>query len=186
MVAVTEKKFNWSRMVLKIGSSLIAPEKFRTSTDYLLPIASFILQARQQGKQIVLVSSGSVAAGQAIFSGAVAEQKSLMEKQALAAIGQNHVMQLWQRFFDFPCAQVLLTHDDLNQRQRYVNARNTLRQLIDWDALPVVNENDSVAVDELRVGDNDNLAAHVAALVDADLLAIASDVDGLFLQQPGT
>ncbi|WP_216075802.1 amino acid kinase family protein, partial [Acinetobacter indicus] len=99
-------------------------------------------------------------------------------RPALAALGQAQLMGLWQRFFERPVAQVLLTHDDLRNRRRYLNARAPLNELLRLGALPVVNENDTVSVDELKLGDNDNLAATVAALVDADALFIATDIDG--------
>ncbi|WP_017917301.1 glutamate 5-kinase, partial [Xanthomonas sp. SHU 308] len=105
-------------------------------------------------------------------------------RQALAALGQAQLIALWQRFFERPVAQVLLTHDDLRNRRRYLNARATLGELLRLGALPVVNENDTVSVDELKLGDNDNLAAIVAALVDADALFIATDIDGLYTADP--
>ncbi len=107
-------------------------------------------------------------------------------RQALAALGQAQLIGLWQRFFERPVAQVLLTHDDLRNRRRYLNARATLNELLRLGALPVVNENDTVSVDELKLGDNDNLAATVAALVDADALFIATDIDGLYSADPRT
>ncbi|MEP6897104.1 MAG: glutamate 5-kinase, partial [Rhodanobacter sp.] len=105
-------------------------------------------------------------------------------RQALAALGQAPMIALWQSLSTRPVAQVLLTHDDLRNRRRYLNARATLRELLALQVLPVVNENDTVAVDELKLGDNDNLAAIVAALVDADVLLIASDVDALYTADP--
>jgi glutamate 5-kinase len=105
-------------------------------------------------------------------------------RQALAALGQAPMIALWQSLSARPVAQVLLTHDDLRNRRRYLNARATLRDLLMLDVLPVINENDTVAVDELKLGDNDNLAAIVAALVDADLLLIASDIDALYTADP--
>ncbi len=175
----------WKRAVIKVGSALIAPDGKHLSTRYLLSLAEFIIASRRAGKDIVLVSSGSVAAG-AIFSKKLSRKKnrSIPEKQALAAIGQPQMMQHWQKLFDFPCAQVLLTRADLENRQRFVNAKNTLNQLLAENILAIVNENDSVAVDELKVGDNDNLASHVAVLVDADILIICSDVNGLYSSNP--
>ncbi len=174
----------WQRAVIKVGSALIAPEG-ELSTQFLSSIAKFIIDSRELGKELVLVSSGSVAAG-AIFSKKISKkkQRSIPEQQALAAIGQPQMMQHWQNLFNFPCAQVLLTKADLQNRQRFVNAKNTLNQLLGERILAIVNENDSVAVDELKVGDNDNLAAHVAVLVDADVLFICSDVDGLYSANP--
>ena len=172
----------WKRAVIKVGSNLIAPEGERLSTRYLLGIAGLIADARAGGREVVLVSSGAVAAGRALLG--KEDGRSIPAKQALAALGQPRMLEYWSRLFDFPCAQVLLGYDDLQNRRRFVNAKNTLRELLHRAALPIVNENDSVAVDELRVGDNDNLAAHVAVLIEADLLLILSDVDGLFAADP--
>src|SRR4029077_15993361 len=129
------------------------------------------------GREVVLVSSGAVAAGRARLATTTLRNDGLVLRQALAALGQRRMVGLWQSLLDAPVAQVLLTHDDLRNRRRYLNARNTLLELLRLRAIPVVNENDTVAVEELKLGDNDNLAAIVAALVDADLLLIASDVD---------
>jgi glutamate 5-kinase len=172
----------WKRAVIKVGSNLIAPEGRRLSTRYLLGIARLVIDARGQGREVVLVSSGAVAAGRALLG--QAEPLGIPAKQALAALGQPRMFEAWSRLFDFPCAQVLLGYDDLQNRRRFVNAKNTLRELLRLQALPIVNENDSVAVDELRVGDNDNLAAHVAVLIEADLLLMLSDVDGLYAADP--
>ena len=175
----------WRRAVLKVGSSLLAAAGGGLSTRHALGLAEFIAASHRAGREVVLVSSGAVAAGRAAVRG-IGAQAPLAAKQALAAIGQTQMVALWQRFFDRPVAQVLLTHDDLRHRRRYLNARGTLRELLQLGALPVVNENDTVAVDELKLGDNDNLAAIVAALVDADLLLIASDIDGLCTANPRT
>ncbi len=179
----------FERVVIKVGSSLIAPDGRGCSTRYLLGVARLIQHWWQQGRQVVLVSSGSVAAGRDRLPGAQpGAATGLVHKQALAAVGQTLLMTHWQRLFDRPCAQVLLTRADLQRRRRFLNARDTMEQLLCLDTLPVVNENDTLAVDELKLGDNDNLAAHVAVLCDADLLVILSDVDGLYdrpPQQPG-
>lgn len=172
----------WKRAVLKVGSHLIAPGGERLSTRHLLSIARFIAEARAEGREVVLVSSGAVAAGRALLG--TLDSGALPAKQALAAIGQPRMFEAWARLLDGPCAQVLLAFDDLQNRRRFVNAKNTLRELLRAGVLPIINENDSVAVDELRVGDNDNLAAHVAVLVEADLLVILSDIDGLFDADP--
>jgi glutamate 5-kinase len=176
----------WRRAVLKVGSSLLAASDTGLSTRHVLALAEFVRVSRAAGRELVIVSSGAVAAGRALLRQRGAERDSLAGKQALAALGQAQVVALWQRFFDAPVAQVLLTHDDLRNRRRYLNARATLRELLRLDAIPVVNENDTVGVDELKLGDNDNLAAMVAALVDADLLLIASDVPGLYDADPRT
>jgi glutamate 5-kinase len=172
----------WKRAVLKVGSNLIAPGGQRLSTRNLLSIARFIAEARADGREVVLVSSGAVAAGRALLGGL--DASALPAKQALAAIGQPRMVEAWARLLDVPCAQVLLAFDDLQNRRRFVNAKNTLRALLHAGVLPIINENDSVAVDELRLGDNDNLAAHVAVLVEADLLVILSDIDGLYDADP--
>lgn len=176
---------HWRRAVLKVGSSLVAPEGV-LSTRYRLGIARFIAEARLQQREIILVSSGAVAAGRTVLP-TLAEhgRKYLSGKQALAAAGQARLIMSWATLFDFPVAQLLLTAADLQDRQRYVNAKNTLRELLNADCLPIINENDSIITDELKVGDNDNLAAHVASLIDADLLIIGSDIDGLYDKYPG-
>lgn len=177
----------WRRAVIKIGSSLIAEGGKKISTKYLLPIASFIFEARSQGKEIILVSSGAVAAGLSTQPQLQNKpQRSIPEKQALAAVGQSLMMSTWGRLFDFPCAQLLLTYDDILNRKRFVNAKNTMSELLKFKVLPIVNENDTVAVDELKVGDNDNLAAYVSVLAEADLLIICSDIDGLYDADPRT
>ncbi|MBE1298377.1 MAG: glutamate 5-kinase [Alteromonadaceae bacterium] len=176
------QKISWQRAVLKIGSALVAPDGEGCSGEYVLNIARFITECRKQGKEIVLVSSGSVAAGRAHIK--VTHQPTIAEKQAMAAIGQSQMMANWARFFDFPCAQILLTSGDLRDRTRYVNIKNTLRELLAYQALPIVNENDSVAVNELKVGDNDNLAAYTALVSQADTLIICSDIDGLYTADP--
>ncbi|WP_414829094.1 glutamate 5-kinase [Alteromonas sp. H39] len=175
-------QLSWQRAVIKIGSALIAPDGNQCQAKYLLPIARFITASREAGKEVIVVSSGSVAAGRSKV--VLNHPASIAEKQAMAAIGQMQMMANWQRFFDFPCAQVLLTADDLHDRTRYVNIKNTLRELLKHQALPVVNENDTVAVNELKVGDNDNLAAYTALVAEADTLIICSDIDGLYTADP--
>ncbi len=175
-------RFTWQRAVIKIGSALIAPSGDQCSAKYLLPIARFITESRAAGKEVVVVSSGSVAAGRSKMP--INHPASIAEKQAMAAIGQTKMMANWQRFFDDPCAQVLLTYDDLHDRTRYVNIKNTLRELLLHNAVPIVNENDTVAVNELKVGDNDNLGAYTALVAQADTLIICSDIDGLYTADP--
>lgn len=175
----------WRRIVLKVGSALIAPNAAGCSTRYLLSIARFIAECRAAGTEVVLVSSGSVAAGR----NAVKFKQLPLPiniKQAMAAVGQSRMMATWAQLFDFDCAQILLTHDDLTDRRRYLNIDNTLKTLLANQILPIVNENDTVATAELKVGDNDNLAAMVAILADADALLICSDIDGLFTANPRT
>src|SRR5574337_315210 len=173
----------WRRAVLKVGSSLLAADRGGLSTRYALGLAQFIASCHASGREIVLVSSGAVAAGRLLMQH-LPEDTSSAARQAMAALGQTQTVALWQRLFDRPLAQVLLTHDDLRNRRRYLNARATLSELLAYHVMPVVNENDTVAVDELTLGDNDNLAAILAALIDADMLLIATDIDGLYTADP--
>lgn len=176
----------WHRAVLKVGSSLLAGDDGELSTQHVLGLAQFIASSHAEGREMVLVSSGAVTAGRMLLARRPDADETHAATQAMAALGQTQTIALWQRLFDRPLAQVLLTHDDMRDRRRYLNARATLRELLDQHVLPVVNENDTVAVDELTLGDNDNLAAIVAALVDADLLLIATDTDGLYSANPRT
>ncbi|UOF13082.1 glutamate 5-kinase [Lysobacter capsici] len=175
----------WRRAVLKVGSSLLAgfADQSGGGLDprYAAGLARFIADARAQQREVVLVSSGAVAAGRSRIE---AGGNGIVLRQALASLGQASLIAFWQGLSPVPVAQVLLTHDDLRNRRRYLNARASLRELLRLGALPVINENDTVAVDELKLGDNDNLAAAVASLVDADLLLIATDIGGLYSGHP--
>lgn len=173
---------DWRRAVLKVGSSLLAGDG-GLDARHARGLAAFIAAARAQGREVVLVSSGAVAAGRSRVGVA---GHGLVQRQALAALGQASLMGFWQALFEAPVAQVLLTHDDLRNRRRYLNARTALQELLRLGAQPIVNENDTVAVDELKLGDNDNLAAAVASLVQADLLLIATDIAGLYTANPAT
>ncbi|NDK37609.1 glutamate 5-kinase [Pseudoxanthomonas gei] len=175
---------SWRRAVLKVGSSLLAAEGEGLSPRHALGLAQFVSASLAEGREVVIVSSGAVAAGRAVIHRKATAGAAMAERQALAALGQAQMIGLWQRFFDRPVAQVLLTHDDLRNRRRYLNARATLNELLALGALPVINENDTVSVDELKLGDNDNLAAVIAALVDADALFIATDIDGFYTSNP--
>lgn len=178
------KTFNWKRIVIKVGSALIAPNNKGCSSHYLLGIAQFIVKCRAKGIEVVLVSSGSVAAGRHLFP--AQERTEIAIKKAMAAAGQTEMMATWDKLFDFPSAQILLTHGDLRDRERYVSIRETIFSLLEHGVLPVINENDTVTTDKLKVGDNDNLSAMVAASADADALIICSDVDGLYDKNPHT
>ena len=176
----------WRRAVVKVGSSLLAAEGEGLSPRHALALAQFVSSSIAAGREVVIVSSGAVAAGRGLLHRKPQAGVAMAERQALAALGQAQLIALWQRFFERPVAQVLLTHDDLRNRRRYLNARATLQELLALGALPVVNENDTVSVDELKLGDNDNLAAVVAALIDADALFIATDIDGFYSANPRT
>lgn len=175
----------WKRAVLKVGSNLLAADGGGLTPRYAERLAAFITASHARGREVILVSSGAVAAGRALLRAKASPRSDIAARQALAALGQAPMMALWQSLSSRCVAQVLLTHDDVRHRRRYLNARATLRELLAVGALPVINENDTVSVDELKLGDNDNLAAIVAALVDADLLLIASDVDALYSADPG-
>jgi len=181
---MNQELLDWKRVVIKVGSALIAPKGRGSSVRFLLALADFIQTNLRADKEVVIVSSGSVAAGAGLTNHNFAQKLSIPQKQALAAIGQTHVMQHWQKLFDHHCAQILLTRSDLESEKRRTNAKNTLDTLFAMQAIPIINENDSVVIDELVVGDNDNLAAKVAVLCDADLLIICSDVDGLYDKNP--
>lgn len=169
------------RVVIKVGSALIAPNNSGCSPHNLLAIAQFIVKCRELGKQVVLVSSGSVSAGKKYFKDT---EMSKTLKKAMAATGQTNMMKLWDRLFDFPTAQLLLTNDDLSHRERYISIKDTLEACLEHDILPVVNENDTVTSDEQKVGDNDNLSAMVATSIGADTLILCTDVAGLYDKNP--
>lgn len=174
------------RIVIKIGSSLVASRETGLMADRLERLADDVAALVKQGREVVLVSSGAVVSGIRKL-GLREYPKSLPVKQAAAAVGQSRLMWAYEKAFErlgLKVAQILLTHEDLADRRRFLNARHTLHALLSFSVIPIINENDSVAVDELRVGDNDTLAAQVAHLLDADLLVILSDVDGLFTADP--
>lgn len=173
---------SWKRIVIKVGSALIAPKQNRCSSRYLLSIAQFIMSCKEQGIEVVLVSSGSVAAGAHLFKDN--QSKDVTLRKAMAAAGQAEMMATWDRLVDYPTAQILVTHGDLRDRERYVSIKKTILSLLENDIVPILNENDTVTTDKLKVGDNDNLSAMVAAAADADTLIICSDVDGLFDKNP--
>jgi glutamate 5-kinase len=174
------------RIVVKIGSSLLIDESGKGARHgWLGGIGEDIAALRGRGKQIVVVSSGAVALGREHLG--LKRSARLDFKQAAAAAGQALLMQAWERALSphgIPTAQLLLTFDDTEQRRRALNARATLDVLLAQGGLPVINENDSVATEELRYGDNDRLSARVAQLVRADLLVLLSDVDGLYSADP--
>ncbi len=174
------------RITIKIGSSLLIDRRERgVRSEWLDSIASDIAGLRARGKQIVLVSSGSVALGRVHLG--LQRSNRLAYKQAAAAAGQALLMQAWEAAFaphGIPTAQLLLTFDDTEQRRRWLNARATIEVLLAHGALPVINENDSVATDELRYGDNDRLSARAAQMIQSDVLILLSDVDGIYTADP--
>lgn len=174
------------RIVVKIGSSLVASQGIGLRPERIERLAGDIAAIKADGREVLLVSSGAVVSGLQKL-GLTSRPKRLPVKQAAAAVGQSRLMWAYEKAFEplqQRVAQVLLTHQDLADRRRFLNARHTLTTLIEFEVIPIINENDTVAVDEIRFGDNDSLAAQVAHLVDADLLVILSDVDGLFSEDP--
>jgi len=174
------------RWVIKVGSALITDDGRGLNHQALQNWADQIATLRQQGKEIVLVSSGAVAEGMSRLKWNQ-RPKAIHELQAAAAIGQMGLIRAYESCFQthgLLSAQILLTHDDLSNRRRYLNARSSLRTLLKLGVIPVVNENDTVSIDEIRFGDNDTLAALVANLIDADALMLLTDQDGLYDKDP--
>jgi glutamate 5-kinase len=174
------------RVVVKIGSALLTRDGQGLNSDGIHDWAAQIAQLRARGLEVVLVSSGAVAAGMQRL-GRHTRPHALHELQAMAAVGQMNLVQVYESAFQrhgLHTAQVLLTHDDLTDRRRYLNSRTTLRTLLGFGVIPVINENDTVATEEIRFGDNDTLAALVANLIEADLLLILTDQLGLYERDP--
>ena len=174
------------RVVVKVGSGLVTTPREGPSSEHIGRIAADLSALVHEGREVALVTSGAIATGVARL-GLTARPRSIPEKQAAAAVGQSALMWEYEQAFKkhgIPVGQVLLTGQDISDRSRYLNARNTLLALLEFGVLPVINENDTVAVDEIKVGDNDNLAALVAHLIDADLLVLLTDVDGLYTGNP--
>jgi len=173
------------RVVIKIGSGVISSDA-GLDVPHLEALCQDIIELRRRGFEVVVVSSGAVAAGKRDL-GISGRPQTIPLKQAAAAIGQSRLMRTYKDAFrahGVTVAQVLLTRDDLANRRRYLNARNTLMTLLEYGVVPIINENDTVVVDEIRFGDNDNLSAMVTNLVEAQLLVILSDVDGLYDRDP--
>ncbi len=173
------------RVVIKVGSGVIA-ESDGLNETIISSLCNDVHHLRQRGYEVIIVSSGAVAAGKGEL-GILGRPQSIPLKQAAAAIGQGLLMRAYKDAFashGHKVAQVLLTRDDLANRRRYLNARNTLMTLLEFGIIPIINENDTVVVDEIRFGDNDNLSALVTNLAEANLLVILSDVDGLFDRDP--
>ena len=179
----------YRRIVAKFGTSLLTAGSDRLDLEAMSRLVGQVVRLREAGCEVAVVSSGAQAAGRHVLAHRLPDSRDL-SRQALASVGQSHLMQSWDELFewhDVVVAQVLLTRRDLSDRLGYLNARNTLRDLLDCGAVPIVNENDAVALDEVlasRIGENDSLSAFVANLIDADLLVILTDVDGLYTADP--
>jgi glutamate 5-kinase len=175
------------RVVLKLGSSVVTT-KNGLDRGVIRSIVDDVCECKKLGKEFIIVSSGAVAAG-ARRLGLPAGAKTIPQKQAAASVGQSRLMAAYEESFDrygVRVGQMLLTKDDLTHRQRYLNARNTLTTLLSFGVVPIINENDTVAVDEIKFGDNDNLSALVATLADADLLLTLTDMEGFMDCDPRT
>lgn len=174
------------RIVIKIGSALLIDyAQARPRMDWLRALADDVVAARRAGQDVLIVSSGAIALGR--FALGMKSSAKLEEKQAAAAAGQTRLMHAYESVFaahDIPVAQALLTPDDTERRRRWLNGRATLQTLLDFGAVPIINENDTVATVEIRYGDNDRLAARVAQMMSADALILLSDVDGLYARDP--
>jgi len=169
------------RIVVKVGSSILASVEKGLDPRVFSHLAREISELKHQGYEIALVSSGAIAAGMGKL-GYKTRPQSITQKQAAAAVGQTRLMNIYENHFSRHqqmVAQVLLTRDDLSHRQRFLNARNTLLALLELGIVPIINENDTVVVDEIQFGDNDNLSALITNLIEADLLIILTNIDGL-------
>ncbi|MFB3887362.1 MAG: glutamate 5-kinase [Thermodesulfobacteriota bacterium] len=174
------------RIVIKVGSSILASVEKGLHYEVFSHLVKEISELKRQGYEIVLVSSGAIAAGMEKL-GYKTRPQSITQKQATAAVGQSRLMNIYENYFSRHqqlVAQILLTHDDLSHRRRFLNARNTLLALLELGIIPIINENDTVVIDEIKVGDNDNLSALVTNLIEADLLIILTNIEGLCDSDP--
>ncbi len=174
------------KVVIKVGSSVLTTPEKGIDPMKIQQVAEGISEVIASGRKTVLVSSGAIAVGMSRLK-LKGRVRRISDKQAIAAIGQPHLMALYDGIFSekgIQISQILLTRDDLNHRRRYLNARDTIASLFRFKALPIINENDTVVVEEIKVGDNDNLSVLVAGLIQADLLIILSDTEGLFDRDP--
>jgi len=183
---ISRRSDGWTRIVIKIGSALLIDKNSgQLRRDWLGSIARDVAFLRGKGYQVILVSSGSIGLGRKRLN--LSMSKRLEENQAAAAVGQIELASAYRSILDklhIPMAQILLTYGDTEERRRYLNARNTINRLLELDVVPMINENDTVATDEVRYGDNDRLAARVASMCEADCLFLLSDVDGLYSANP--
>lgn len=174
------------RVVVKVGTNLVIGQGDAKNRTWLLHFVKDMITLRQRGIEVVIVSSGAIGAGMHLL-GITRRPHILPLKQACAAVGQNQIMQLYERLFrrhGVRVGQVLLTTEDLWNRNRYLNLRYTINALLDLGVVPIINENDSITVREIKVGDNDTLSAHVTNFVEAELLVILTDIDGLYSADP--
>jgi len=188
MSNIQESLKNSRKIVIKIGSNTLAKADGTQNTEFMASFAAQCKELINQGKQIVLVSSGAQVAGVSTVNG-WARKKDVHYRQALCSIGQVELMHQWRKAFqaqDLHIGQLLLTKDDFENDHRSLNIRNTLFTLVDEGIVPIINENDSVSFDEIKIGDNDNLSALTAILWSADMLILFSDIDGIYTDNPKT
>lgn len=187
LVLATRKRVDaHKKVVIKIGSALLVDRKTGLKSDWLRSLCLDIAALKAKGIDVLVVSSGAIAMGRTVLS-STGKKLKLEESQACAAIGQIALARAWSENLsehDIFAGQILLTLFDTEQRRRYLNARATIGELLELGAVPIINENDTVATSEIRYGDNDRLAARVATMVGADLLVLLSDIDGLYTEPP--
>ncbi|MCK4437140.1 glutamate 5-kinase [bacterium] len=174
------------RVVVKVGTALIGSPTTGLNSDRVEKLVDEVAALRHSRVEVILVTSGAIGAGMREL-GLSVRPKTIPQKQAAAAVGQSRLMHLYEQLFQkrgYLVAQILLTQDDFNDRRRYLNARHTLMTLLKFKVIPIINENDSVAVEEIKFGDNDTLSALVTNLIEADLLILLSDIDGLYTADP--
>jgi len=172
------------RIVIKIGSSSLVDDNGVLDLNKIDNLVKEISLLKNNNIMPILVSSGAIAVGRSILN---IKPQNIAEKQALAAVGQADLMHEYEMIFNkynLKCAQILLNHDDFDVRKRVLNLETTINTLIDFDVIPIINENDALSVDEIKVGDNDTLSALISGIVDAKLLVLVSDIDGLFDKNP--
>lgn len=177
---------NYNRIVIKIGTSVLTGGTENLDRPGILHLVDQCAELHRQGIEVILVSSGAIAAGRQTL-GVETLPDTISAKQMLAAVGQSRLMQVWEQFFDIydiHVGQILLTRQDVESRSRYLNAHDTLEALLEHKIIPIINENDAVGTEEIRLGDNDNLSALVSMLANADLLALLTDQPGLFTADP--
>jgi glutamate 5-kinase len=183
------RKLKYNRIVAKFGTNVLTAGSSELDLDAMAALVAQVAKLHEEDAEVIVVTSGAIAAGRHRLS-ARGRRKDMPYRQVLAAVGQSDLMQAYQELFskhEITIAQTLLTKRDLSDRQGYLNARNTLLAMLELRVVPIVNENDVVAVDEIegaKIGDNDNLSALVANLVDADLLVLLTDIDGLYTADP--
>lgn len=175
-------------VVIKLGTSLITHKDGAINFEYMEKLTQVVSDLCERNLEIIIVSSGAIGAGLGSLH-ITKKPVTIPEKQATAAVGQGLLIQYYEKYFsnyDKTVAQILLTREDIVHRQRYINACNTIHTLLEWGVIPIINENDSVSVEEIKFGDNDYLSALVAGLANADLLILLTDIDGLYNAHPSS